>query len=206
MKTYKTLQTLAAAILIVAMPLIASAADEPEAIYAKFHRAGLAANFDEMLKYGTAQKGVEDTSMPVEMRQAMLNFLAQMLPKSYSVASKTIDPNGNHATLRVTAMQSQHPGDIPETVNGTITLIKENGDWKVDEAKWGEPSKISEPVDHSTLEDVDVSTWADVQKDNSIYAYDVYLNMFPKGKYSELAKNRIKKLQDEATSKTSHKE
>ena len=110
----------------------ASAADEPEAIYAKFHSAGLTANFDEMLKYGTAQPDL--ISMPAAERQAMLDFLAQMLPKTYTVMRKMVDPDGNHATLHLDA----------SGVVGTITLVKENGMWKVGNADWGGSPKTSE--------------------------------------------------------------
>src|SRR3989338_6641318 len=117
---------------VLAFPVAASAADKPEAIYAKFHSAGLTANFDEMLKYGTAQPDL--ISMPAAERQAMLDFLAQMLPKTYTVMRKMVDPDGNHATLHLDA----------SGVVGTITLVKENGMWKVGNADWGGSPKTSE--------------------------------------------------------------
>jgi hypothetical protein len=137
MQIAKALQTLLAAALLAALPLAASAADDPEAVYAKFHRAGLTANFDGMLKYGTAEKGASLASMPAPMRREMLDMLAHMLPKTYSVAGKTIAPDGKHATLRVTAEQKSRPGDQPSPAAGRITLVKEGGVWKVDEANWG---------------------------------------------------------------------
>lgn len=110
----------------------ASAADEIEAVYAKFHRAGLTANFDEMLKYGTAQPDL--ATMPAAEKQAMLGFLAQILPKTYTVTRKTIDSDGNHATLHLDA----------SGVAGTVTLVKENGVWKVGNADWGGSSRTGE--------------------------------------------------------------
>lgn len=109
-----------------------SVADEPEAVYAKFHRAGLTANFDEMIKYGTAQPDL--VSMPASERQAMLDFLAKLLPKIYTVIRKTIDPDGKHATLHLDASGAA----------GTITMIKENGIWKVGNADWGGSSQAGE--------------------------------------------------------------
>lgn len=108
------------------------ATDEPEAVYAKFHKAGLTADFDEMLKYGTAQPELK--SMPATQRQAMLEFLAQILPKAYTVTRKTIDPDGKHATLHLDASGAA----------GTIALTRENGIWRVADANWGGSSKRDE--------------------------------------------------------------
>jgi len=42
---------LAAFALLVLLPLAAPAAEEPEAVYAKFHRAAATGNVEEMLRY-----------------------------------------------------------------------------------------------------------------------------------------------------------
>lgn len=126
-----------------APPAIPSIADEPEAIYAKFHSAGLAANLDEMLKHGTDVPDL--ASISTEKRQILFNafgLLAQMLPKSYSVTSKLIDPEGKRAMLHLTA-----PGAA-----GTATLLKENGVWKVDNINWGEsPKNRASPSNAKTV-------------------------------------------------------
>ncbi len=129
--------TLIAVAALLAFPLAAPAADEPEAVYAKIHSAALAANFDEMRKYGTAQKADDMAWMPAWLQQPILRFLARMIPKTYTVAGKTLTPDGNGATLRLTATTESRPGEKPETVNGTVTLVKEKGEWKVDEVRWG---------------------------------------------------------------------
>lgn len=115
--------------LLIASP--AQAEETPEAVYAKFHKAGLEANFPEMRKWGTASKGDEIAAMPAAMQQSMLQLLAQFLPKTYTVDSRKVE--AELATLNVSAKQ---PSGM---AYGVITLQKENGEWKVDEAKWGEP-------------------------------------------------------------------
>lgn len=45
-------------------------------------------------------------------------------------------------------------------------------------------------------EDLDTVMWTEAQKGNSVEDYQVYLDSFPKGKYSPFAKARIKKIQD----------
>ena len=64
----------------------------------------------------------------------MLDFLAQMLPKTYTVMRKMVDPDGKHATLHLNASGAA----------GTVALVKENGVWKVGNADWGGSSKTSE--------------------------------------------------------------
>lgn len=130
-------RTLIVVAALLAFPLAAPAAEEPEAVYAKMHNAALAANYDEMRKYGTTQKADDMAWMPAWLRQPILRFLAGMLPKTYTVAGKTLAPDGNGATLRLTATTGSRSGEKPETVNGTVTLVKEKSEWKVDEVKWG---------------------------------------------------------------------
>ena len=110
----------------------ALAAEEPEAVYAKFHKAGVEANFDEMRKWGSAAGAAEIAAMPAAQRQEALKFLAGLLPKAYTIDSKSV--SASRATLRVSSKQPQG------TVYGVVTLIKEGGEWKVEEEKWGEPA------------------------------------------------------------------
>jgi hypothetical protein len=119
---------LLACCLLAAAPLAAWAADEPDAVYAKFHAAVLAADFGEMRKHGTAKKGEEIASLPAVAREAALGLMARMLPKYYKVDRRTIEADGSRATLHLSAGRAY----------GTVLLLKEGGDWKVDEARWAE--------------------------------------------------------------------
>lgn len=130
-------RALVAVAALVAFPLAAPAADEPEAVLAKFHSASLTANFDEIRKYGTAEHGDIPWWMPAWLNQAMLRLVTKVLPKTYMVVGKTLTPDGNRATLRLTATVESRPGEKPETVNGTATLVKEKGEWKVELESWG---------------------------------------------------------------------
>ena len=137
MHLQRTVWTVICVAALFTFSVAAPAAEEPEAVYAKFHNAGLTSNFDEMRRYGTAAKGVELAAMPAADRQSMFKFLAMILPKTYTVASKTLSPDGNRATMRVTSTQKSGTGGKPDTASGLITLVKEKGLWKVDEADWG---------------------------------------------------------------------
>jgi hypothetical protein len=108
---------------------LAWAADEPEAVYARFHRAVLAGDFDEMIKYGTAKQVAETRGMPPAARQAALELVRRLMPKTYSVAGRRFDSDAQ-MTLRLV---SQGAGGIS---TGTARMLMERGEWKVDEVNW----------------------------------------------------------------------
>jgi hypothetical protein len=112
------------------VPALACAAEAPEAVYAKFHRAVVAGDFNEMIKYGTAKQAAETRAMPPAARQAALELVRRLMPKTYSLAGKRIETD-ERMTLRLV---SQGAGGIS---SGTARMQMENGEWKVDEVNWG---------------------------------------------------------------------
>jgi hypothetical protein len=120
------IRSLVLALGIVAAPALAQ--NQPESVYASFHRAGLAGDYDGMLKYGSAAHA---NDLPAAERKRLLRVLARVLPPKYAVVEKTVDEGGKRAVLRLR-------GTPPQAVLGTITLVKEKGEWKVDEANWAE--------------------------------------------------------------------
>jgi len=126
--------------IVLALGIMATSAlaqDEPEAVYAKFHRAGLAADYDGMRTYECSAKANEMDPIPPGERKQILQALARLLPRTYSVVEKTVEEGGKSALLRLRGTQQDLDGK-PRSVSGTITFVKEKGEWKVDEANWGE--------------------------------------------------------------------
>jgi acyl-CoA reductase-like NAD-dependent aldehyde dehydrogenase len=116
------------ALAMIAMPALAQ--DQPETVYANFHRAGLAADYDTMRKYESAAKLNQMDRIPPAERKAILQALAKLLPSRYAVVEKTVEEGAKRAVLRLRGTQP--------AVSGTITFVKEKGEWKVDDANWGE--------------------------------------------------------------------
>src|SRR5437763_842967 len=58
----------------------------------------------------------------------MIPMLQLMAPKNLQITGGAID--GDHATLLATSQ------DGSESMNGTITMAKENGAWKVEQESW----------------------------------------------------------------------
>lgn len=111
----------------------AVAQEDPEAVYAKLHRATLAGKTDEVLSYGTAAQQAELAKKPKEEKDAVIGLMAQMLPATYTISEKTIAPDGNSAVLRGTG--------VVEFIGKADSYLlanfkKESGVWKVDKWSW----------------------------------------------------------------------
>lgn len=111
----------------------ALAQEDPEAVYAKLHRAALAGKADEVVSYGTAAQRAELAKLPKEEREAVIGFLAKMLPATYTITEKTIAPDGNSAVLRGTG--------VVELIGKSDSYLlanfkKEGGVWKVEKWSW----------------------------------------------------------------------
>jgi hypothetical protein len=116
---------LAAPLLLWAGP--AQAADGPEAVYAKLHRATLEGNVEQVLSHASAQRRAEMSSLPG--KEDMVHMAAMALPKTYAITRSTV--RGGKAHL---SAQGIHESDGP--ARGEVDLVREKGQWKVDEWNW----------------------------------------------------------------------
>jgi len=83
--------------LLVAVP--AAAADDPETVYGKLHRATLAGSVEEVLSYATADKRKEMASL--SGKEDVVRMMALSLPKAYSVTKKDTSADGRKAHLEL---------------------------------------------------------------------------------------------------------
>jgi hypothetical protein len=111
----------------------ALAQEDPEAVYAKLHRATLAGKTDEVLSYGTAAQQAELAKMSKEEKDAVIGFMSKMLPATYTITEKTIAPDGNSAVLRGTGVV-----DFIGKADSYLlaNFKKEGGVWKVEKSSW----------------------------------------------------------------------
>jgi len=87
----------AAAVLLV--PCAAAAAEEPEIVYAKFHRAVATRNLEEMLRYGPQARRGELAAMSAAQKDAILKMASSMMPRAFTVRSKVVNPGARTARL-----------------------------------------------------------------------------------------------------------
>ena len=113
--------------LLVAVP--AAAADDPETVYGKLHRATLAGSVEEVLSYATADKRKEMASL--SGKEDVVRMMALSLPKAYSVTKKDTSADGRKTHLE---LRGVHDAGGPS--RGNAEFVKEKGAWKVDEWSW----------------------------------------------------------------------
>ena len=83
--------------LLVAVP--AAAADDPETVYGKLHRATLAGSVEEVLSYATAGRRKEMASLAG--KEDVVRMMALSLPKAYSVTKNDTSADGRKAHLEL---------------------------------------------------------------------------------------------------------
>ena len=121
------------AMMLALLPAGALAQEDPEAIYAKLHSATLAGNSDEVLSYATARQKADLASKSKAEKDAVIQVLAKLMPRTYSITGKTIAPDGNSAVLRGSGV-----GELMGRTQMYLTanFLKEAGAWKVDQWQW----------------------------------------------------------------------
>jgi hypothetical protein len=133
MKHSAILSLLSAAFFLLPGP--AAAQEEPEAVYAKFHRAAMAGDLNDVLKYGPAKRRAEMEGLSDAHKDAALKMSQLNMPRAYVLQRKTVAPNGR-ATLIVSG-PLESAGRM-DTTYGTIKMLMENGEWKVEESSWSD--------------------------------------------------------------------
>jgi hypothetical protein len=127
--------------LLVFLPLLlaaspAAALEEPDAVYGRFHRAVIAGEFDELLRYAPDAQKAELMALSTAQRSAQLKMIASLMPRAYTLRNKDVAPDGQSARLAVSGTGTALAGEKPETLYGKIRMVVLRGEWKVASADW----------------------------------------------------------------------
>jgi hypothetical protein len=122
------------AIALCLLPLAAPAADEPEGVFAKYHRAAMASDLNGLLEYSVAGQRADMKAMSPANREMALAMVKAMMPRLFAVERKTLESD-NRATLIVSGPWDGGPNGRVQ-VYGTVRLLMENAEWKVIGAGW----------------------------------------------------------------------
>ena len=114
----------------------AFAGDAPEVVYGRFHRAIASGNLEETMRYAPAARRAEVASMSPSEKEAQVKMMTMMLPKAFRLLNKRIAQDGKSARLLVTGPGAALAGGKMEPMYGTVKMVMENGEWKVDELSW----------------------------------------------------------------------
>ena len=124
------LAALAALLALAAGP--GGAQEAPEAVYLKLHRATLVHNLDEMLLYASDARRAELAGTAGS--SVMLKLISSMMPRVYTVRSTAVTPDGLRAQMRATGSFTFMGSTAPSY--GTVDLVKQKGEWKIDRFEW----------------------------------------------------------------------
>ena len=119
-----------------ALALPASAADEPEAVYAKYHRAAAQGNFDEMMRYTTDEQRAEMSALSPAQRSSSVKMIDSLMPSTYKVRAKSVYTDSKIARLYVAGPAKSTIDGKPGTLYGTVRLVVQHGEWKVQNIEW----------------------------------------------------------------------
>lgn len=122
--------------ILLAVSLAAVAADEPEVVYGKFHRAIASGDLDGVMEHAPAARRAEIAAMSGAQKDAQIKMLSMMLPKAFKLVSKNVAPDGKRARLLVTGPSQPPEGGRAQAMYGDVKMVNEGGVWKVEELSW----------------------------------------------------------------------
>jgi len=124
----------------------ARAADEPEAVYAKYHRAVATRNVNDMMRYASAAQRSELADMSPAQKDAAVKMVAAMVPPAFLLHKKVVGPDGRTARLQLSGPGAALAGGKPETMYGNIGMVNEAGEWKVAMTNWSNTAPAGFPA------------------------------------------------------------
>ena len=116
--------------------LPAAAAEEPDAIYGRYHRAIVAGDAAEMLRHASAAQRAELAEMSAAQREAALKMIGSLMPRAFMLHDKTVLPGGTSARLLLSGPGGSVLDARSETLYGNVRMVLERGEWKVASTNW----------------------------------------------------------------------
>jgi hypothetical protein len=116
-----------------------SAKDEqlsPSDTYMQYHNALQTATAVDAVEPFMCKKVIKEIDeTPAEMKPKMFGLIKELTPTTVKVESEKIE--GDQATLKVIDASAQStPKGINEKTDGSVTLVREDGTWKIDKESW----------------------------------------------------------------------
>jgi hypothetical protein len=133
----------------------AFAEDSPAAVYQKFVEASRKGDVEGVIALSSAAKRKEaedDMNKKHLTRETLIGMIKFMAPESYKIISQTTSPDQNKTFLFVEGVVNELftlKGEKPKkkTEKAEIVLLKENGEWKIDQHCWGTSGHCEKEVD-----------------------------------------------------------
>jgi hypothetical protein len=117
-------------------------APTPTQAYLEIHKKELAAkSYADLLPIRSKASIAHDPPMSDEEKAQIFPLFHETLPKVVTVTGESVD--GNKATVKATAAPEVplKPGQT-ESTTGTITMVLEDGQWKIEKESWNSTSEM----------------------------------------------------------------
>lgn len=133
--------------LLAALCGAALAWEEPEAAYAKYQRAALTGDEQQMMRFWTSARRAQVAALPEARRQYELASAGAAVPLAYTLQAKSVSRDGQSARLVLAAAGDAFAEAKPEPMYGSVRMVLEGGAWKVAEARWSKspPAGLAQP-------------------------------------------------------------
>jgi hypothetical protein len=118
------------------------AEQSPSQAYLELHKKELAAkSYADLLPIRSKASIAKDPPMTDEEKEQIFPLFKATLPKAVTVTGETVE--GTKATVKATAPPdvALKPGDT-DTIIGTITMVMEDGEWKIEKESWTEKAEM----------------------------------------------------------------
>lgn len=113
--------------------------------YLQFHKALLAANkIDDLSSYMCKRVRLEIEKTPADEKPIFFSFMKETMPKTVTVISEKLD--NDTATLVLStqdAPETRGNKNAKEETKGSVKLLKEQGQWKIDKESWETKMEIT---------------------------------------------------------------
>jgi len=115
----------------------------PTTVYLEYHKALQTAQaIDAVASFMSKKVNDEIQTTPADMKPMMFGMIKDLTPKVVQVTSEKID--GDHATLTLATSDSSQEAaptkaalpNAQEKTEGSVTLVRESGSWKIDKESW----------------------------------------------------------------------
>lgn len=122
----------------------AAFAEDPEAVYRKFHAAMVAGDLEAMKPYMLTARRAEIEQTPEKDRRAIIQFMQALTPKEITIERQTIAEDGQSAALEARGIGKALIGEGEDPMIGAVRMVREDGAWRVDTSHWkSEPKEES---------------------------------------------------------------
>jgi hypothetical protein len=130
------------ACLIACTTIMTASAEEqtPKAVYLDYFKTFLSAtDVNAVIPYMCKSVVKQMNETPADMKPMMFGVMKEMTPKEIEILSEKVD--GDHATMTLSGKPNTTDPNMTEKNDGTVTMIREDGAWKIEKESWNSSIK-----------------------------------------------------------------